>query len=107
MSPFVSCSTPRRVWTAGLLCLVTALLAATPAAAQRVRGRLVDAGTGEPVPAAEMSLLSGESGTRVVKRALTTDSGRFVLTAPRPGRYRLKAERIGYRTVVSPPFDLV
>jgi hypothetical protein len=55
----------------------------------------------------ELSLLSVESREKVVKRGLTTDSGTFTLTAPDAGRYRLKAERIGYRGVVSPPFDLV
>jgi tetratricopeptide (TPR) repeat protein len=97
----------RRIRIAGPALIIWLGVATTAAAAQTVRGRLIDAKSGEPVKAAEMSLLSGQAGETVVKRGLTTDSGRFALTAPRPGRYRLKAERIGYRTVVSPPFDLV
>lgn len=99
-------STLRRIWTASptVLCV---LVAAVPAAAQTVRGRLVDAESGKPVAAGDILLLSGESGAAVLKQGLTTDSGRFALTAPSPGRYRLKAERIGYRAVVSSPFDLL
>lgn len=105
MSEFVRWSTFRRIWTAGapLLCIFVATM---PTAAQTVRGRLVDITTGEPVAAADMSLLYGASGKKVAKRGLTTDSGSFSFTNA-PGRYRLRAERIGYRTVVSPPFDIV
>jgi len=107
MNSFVRRSALRRIWAVGPVLVVCILVATAPTVAQTVRGRLIDARGGDPVAAAEMSLLSGPSGERVVKRALTTDSGRFVLTAPKPGRYRLKAERIGYQTVVSAPFDLV
>lgn len=96
----------RRVGIAGPV-LLGVLVAAVPVAAQTVQGRLVDAQSGTPIAVGEVSLLSGESGKTVVTRGLTTDSGRFVLTAPKAGRYRLSAERIGYRRVVSPPFDLV
>ncbi|NIQ25988.1 MAG: hypothetical protein GTN88_05470, partial [Gammaproteobacteria bacterium] len=34
------------------------------------------------------------------------ESGRFRLTAERAGPHRLRAERIGYRTVTSPPIEL-
>jgi tetratricopeptide (TPR) repeat protein len=107
MNSFVRRSTLRHIWAAGPVLVVCILVATAPTAAQTVRGRLVDAQSGQPVAAGEVALLSGESGETVVRRALTTDSGRFALTAPTPGRYRLKAERIGYQAVVSPPFDLV
>ena len=96
---------PRATWVAGLG-LVCILVSAVPSDAQTVQGRLVEISTGKPVAAAEMSLLSGDSGGTVAGRAVTTDSGRFALTAARPGRYRLEARRMGYRTVVTPPFDL-
>lgn len=97
----------RHLWAAGSVLVISILVATQPAAGQRVQGRLVDASSGKPVPAAEMFLLAGESGSTVVKRGLTTDSGTFSFTADAPGRYRLKAERIGYRAVISSPFDLV
>jgi hypothetical protein len=37
---------------------------------------------------------------------LTNQAGRYLLEAPGPGRYTLRAERIGYETATSQPFDL-
>ncbi|NIP58922.1 MAG: hypothetical protein GWM92_11425, partial [Gemmatimonadetes bacterium] len=37
---------------------------------------------------------------------LTDDRGRYVLRAPAPGTYRVRAERIGYETVGSDPLEL-
>ncbi|MCG6957637.1 MAG: carboxypeptidase regulatory-like domain-containing protein [Gemmatimonadetes bacterium] len=83
------------------------LLVAQPAVAQTVRGQVLDTQSGQPVTSADVYLVRAESDTTAVKQGLTNESGRFSLTAPRPGRYRLRVERIGYRTIVSSPFDLV
>ncbi|MCH7473409.1 MAG: carboxypeptidase regulatory-like domain-containing protein, partial [Gemmatimonadetes bacterium] len=76
----------------------------TPAHAQVLRGVLVDSATSLPIDAAFVVLL-GASGVERA-RILTDGLGRFVLRAPEPGGYRLKSERIGYRSVLSPLFQL-
>ena len=61
--------------------------------AQAVTGRVLDSASRLPVPAVEIVLLSD---TIVVMRAITDDSGRFILKANRAGEFRLRANRIGY-----------
>lgn len=87
-----------------LLGAVLALLAALPAglAAQAVRGRMLEAGTGIPVPGALIELRAGADST--VDRVLTDEGGRFTVRAPAAGTYVLHAERIGFRDWDSDPF---
>ncbi|HEX6745731.1 MAG TPA: carboxypeptidase regulatory-like domain-containing protein [Longimicrobium sp.] len=80
------------------------LAMAAPAAAQTVRGELVDPRTRAGVGGAHV-LLVDESG-RTVGSALTAASGAFTLRAPGAGRYSLRAERIGYATTRSPALEL-
>lgn len=77
---------------AGLL-----LAAAGPAAAQTLTGTVVEEGTEEPVAGAIVSLLDASDDDR--SAVLTGPRGEYEIGAPRPGRYRLRVERIGYRTV--------
>lgn len=88
-----------------LLALVVLLLLGTalPLGAQTVRGELVDP-AGKPVAGTLVVLLDAGGGER--ERTLTDEAGRFVLDAPGGGTYRLRAERIGYPTTVSPPLEL-
>jgi hypothetical protein len=69
-----------------------------------VAGQVGDATTAAPVGEGFVVLLDEQS--REVARTLTTADGRFSLRAPRPGRYRLRSERIGYAAFVTPPFTL-
>jgi hypothetical protein len=69
-----------------------------------VAGQVVDASTVAPVGEGFVVLLD-EQG-REVARTLTAANGRFSLQAPRPGRYRLRSERIAYVAFVAPPFTL-
>jgi len=75
-----------------------------PAQAQTITGTVLDGGTGAPIPAAVITLLTepGEVATRVEADSL----GAFSATAPRAGSYYLRAERIGYRAVTEGIFDL-
>lgn len=66
---------------------------------QGITGYVLEEGTRRPVQGAFVALLD-LSGRRV-GGTLSHDDGRFVLGAPRPGRYRLQAERIGFRSVPS------
>ena len=75
-----------------------------PASAQTVRGRLVDAANDSGIGGAMVSLVDRDGGR--LSRVLSRDSGLFELSTPRPGTYRLRADRIGYATSFSDYFDL-
>ncbi|HUF49549.1 MAG TPA: carboxypeptidase-like regulatory domain-containing protein [Longimicrobiales bacterium] len=84
-----------------LLLMVPAV--AAPAAAQSVRGRVLDAETGSPIGGARVELLRGAA------RALETISdsaGRFVLVLRASGEYRLQASFLGYRSAPTEPFQV-
>ena len=61
-----------------------------------MRGRVVDAESGAPIPGALVRLL--EPSGRGVAAALADASGRYRLDAPGAGTYRLRAERVGFAT---------
>jgi len=75
------------------------LLGARPAGAQIVRG-WVEQADGVPIFGAFI-MLEDSSGV-VSSRVLSTESGSYRITAPAPGAYRLRADRIGYSAAVSP-----
>ncbi|HEX6039142.1 TonB-dependent receptor [Longimicrobium sp.] len=82
------------------VCLVAAglaaLLAARPAPTQiQVRGVLLDAGSGAPISSARVHLGATRGGWR--EEILTDSAGGFVFDDVRPGPYRLRARRVGYR----------
>lgn len=77
---------------------------AQAAAAQVVHGRVVDAGTGAPLPAAAVWLR--ESTMDDVGPVRTDSTGAFTLRAPRGGVFRLAASRAGYREADSRAFAL-
>ena len=79
-------------------------LSSAPLAAQVVTGQVVDSATAAPVGEGFVVLLD-EQG-REVARTLAGADGRFLLQAPRAGRYRLRSERIGYVAFVAPLFTL-
>jgi hypothetical protein len=89
--------------------LLAAVLMMGPLGAQEshVQGYVLDVATDEPVQATLVALLEGESGETVAATATTDVAGRFYLAAGGPGTFRLRAEHLGYRTVTTPPFDLV
>jgi hypothetical protein len=75
--------------------------------AQAVRGHVLDEDTGTPIGVVSVSLLAGPRGDETVLGVLTDSLGRFTLRSGGEGRFRLRAERIGYKEVTSPPFDLI
>ena len=80
-------------------------LALTPASAlaQVVRGTVVAAGD-RPVPGVVVQLI--DSTDAMFGRALSGTAGEYSIRAPRPSTYRIRALRVGYRPVTSPPFTL-
>jgi hypothetical protein len=87
-----------------LLLLVATSLAPAIAAAQVVRGAVVDSATGRPV-GDFTAMLIDERGTGVTA-TLAQPGGRFTLHAPAAGTYRIIVLRIGFRRTQSPPFQL-
>jgi hypothetical protein len=71
----------------------------TLAAAQRVRGLVVESDS--ITAAAHVALLLVDSAGVQVARGQTGGSGAFELSAPTPGRYRLRALRVGFAPTVS------
>ncbi len=86
---------------------IVLLLVATrslPLASQEVRGVVSDVETGAPVGGAMVLLLDG--GEVLAAQVLTADDGGFHLTAPQPGRYHLRIDRIGYASTSTDAFEL-
>ena len=94
-----STSSRALAWLVTLLALATRALPA-----QAVRGTLVEEGSGSPVAGTLVVLV--DAGGKQVAGALTDAAGAFLLRAPSPGRYHLRAERIGIRGTVSRGLDL-
>ncbi|HEX6372028.1 MAG TPA: carboxypeptidase-like regulatory domain-containing protein [Longimicrobium sp.] len=82
-----------------LLLALCILPAAVPADAQTVRGRVLEAESGVPVPGALVRLL--EPGGARVAAVLADSAGRYRLSAPAAGTYTLRAERVGFATAAA------
>lgn len=92
---------PLRVHSATPIATVLACLALAPqygaeAAAQVIRGVVVDSASQQPLPAVLVSL--ADSDNRNLQRFLTDEDGEFSFLALRPGRYSVRVERLGMRT---------
>lgn len=74
--------------------------AAVTASAAVVRGRVTDT-EGEPLPGASLTLLSLPDSA-MVTGASANDSGRFMLTKLKKGKYVVKADYIGYTSEQQP-----
>jgi len=95
---------PTMLWiNAGLLGVIAVLLSC-PLAGQAVRGTVVDSATGQPVQGAFVALLK-DSGEKVGGFA-TGAPGEFTLRAPAPGRYRVRAARIGYDSATTEALEI-
>jgi len=69
-----------------------------------VRGVTLDAESGQPVEHVDISLL--DAGGALLETVTTDRRGRFSVRAPRPGTYRVRAERVGYHAQESSPRSL-
>ena len=68
-------------------------------AAQSVNGHLLEERSGEPVVGAQVVLV--DEGGEDRASVLSGSDGAFHVRAPGPGRYRIRADRIGYRSTWS------
>ncbi len=97
--PIRALHTPRALLFATL---ALALPLALPA--QSVVGTVEDYGSGNALGGAELRLL--DAADSVVATTRSGEDGRFRLTAPARGEWRVAAELIGYRRTVSAPIAL-
>jgi hypothetical protein len=81
--------TNRAAFTAVLACLPF-LAASAGAQSVEITGRVFDAGTGEPVPSAQVLLVS------LGRQTLTADDGSFALRGLSAGTRILETRRVGY-----------
>ena len=90
-------------WVRSIAVLALALgIAGTgPISAQIIRGQIVDGATQAPIPGAFIVLLDSAGTQRGA--VLSGEGGTFILHVPEAGRYRLRAERIGYADMLSGP----
>ena len=79
---------------ASFLAIALALPAGLRGQQFQVRGVVVDDQTREPIPAVAVQLIDPTG--RKLLAVLTDGAGRFQITPPAPGRYRLRGERLGY-----------
>ena len=86
------------------LAALAGFLAVAQLHAQTVRGVLTEQGAERPVSGAVVSLL--DEGGALRAAALSDSIGSYTLPAPVPGRYRVRAERVGYASTTSPVLEL-
>lgn len=86
-----------------MLAALALAISSAPGLGQEVAGRLVSA-DGSPVSWALVRLV--DPAGQDVATSVTTASGSFRLTAPAPGTYHVRAERIGFHAAVSKALDL-
>ena len=79
-------------------------LAPVRVAAQTVRGKVVEGAERQPVQGAYVVLLDSAGTQR--NGGLTGPDGDFMLDAPAPGMYTLRADRIGLKSTLSKPLHL-
>jgi hypothetical protein len=84
--------------------LVVLLFSPAPLRAQVVEGTVTSGDTGAPIRGAVVRLLDARGDASA--EGVTDDAGAFSLRASAAGRYRLRAERVGYESVTSDAFDL-
>lgn len=80
------------------------LVLATPATAQIVTGRVIDASDDEPIDGVEISLLDTLDATR--SQVVSNANGEFMIVFNAPGEYLLRATRIGYATAETRPIPI-
>jgi protocatechuate 3,4-dioxygenase beta subunit len=75
--------------------LLLALQAATPDRCV-IEGRVLKAGSGDPLNKANLTLFRQDARDRTPRFAVSDDAGRFVFRDLEPGRYQLSVNRNGY-----------
>jgi hypothetical protein len=72
---------------------------------QQLRGKVSDASSRTPIVAAQIELL--DKSPKALTTVLSDRDGRFVLTGPRPGRFRVRITSLGYQEALVPQVDIL
>ena len=80
------------------------MLVSATAMAQRVTGIVKDE-QGKGVDKSTISLLNAKDSS-VIKLAVTSDNGKFTISAEKPGQYLVSSSHVGYTTVYSKVFEV-
>jgi hypothetical protein len=91
--------------TSAALAAILSAGAAMPLDAQIIRGRILEEPSNRPISGASVALI-GAITPRVAATTRSGNDGGVSLQAPAPGIYRLLTELPGYRTAVTPAFEL-
>ena len=86
----------------GIILLMVSALTAFQVHAQQIKGTAMDA-EGKPVAGATISLLK-DTGTAVIKLAVTNQNGQYHFIGMPAGQYRVSSSFVGYQPSVSAPF---
>jgi hypothetical protein len=91
---------------AAALAVAVAVSAASAArtVAQQLSGTVVDDETGAPLQGAMVTLLDVDGEAR--RGVISDEEGRFSLSPPYPGPWRLNVELLGYDALLSPPVEV-
>lgn len=87
-----------------LLMAAATTVFATAAQAQAVRGTITNPQSGAAIDGAIVVLLDAQGAS--LTQVLSNNSGRFLLRAPGPGTYALRADRIGHASTYSETFEV-
>jgi len=94
-----------RRWVVRLSMVVGVLLMplanADEASAQRIRGRLLDLVSNDPLEAGELTLRAADSVP--VRTVITDENGNWAFELPGPGVFYIEATRFGYQSWVAGP----
>lgn len=83
-----------------------ALIGASTAESQVVRGSVSERASATPLAGVVISLVAVAGPGTATIAVLSNERGEYAIRANAPGRYRLDAKRIGAQRFVSEPFDL-
>ena len=97
--------TTRQQIAVTVISTVLLLTAAQQAAAQTIRGKLLDQYTNQPIPGANVALVT-PTNAPVGPTTKTGNDGSFSIRAPADGIYRLRADLSGYLSAVTPAIEL-
>ncbi|HEV7837803.1 MAG TPA: TonB-dependent receptor [Gemmatimonadaceae bacterium] len=98
-------TTRQQIAVAVLSFLLLIATAAQHAAAQTIRGKLLDQYTNQPIPGATVTLITA-TNSPVGPTVKTGSDGSFSVRAPAPGIYRLRADLSGYLSAMTPAIEL-
>jgi len=98
-------STPWSSMPWALVLTLATLMAPAALNGQSLAGRVVEGSSGSPISGALVELLSDDE--RQIAAALSSEDGRFLVTAPQMGVFAIRVRRLGYAPVLLDPLELV